>query len=66
MRGLLAIVATAAVLMGDGGNVFAVRPAECLRPNAEPSLLCAEVPTPDFDAMRAGPDGRIYIAWLER
>lgn len=70
MKNLFAVVLTAAVLMGDGGNAFAqhtghsqkpaVRPAQCLQPDPQPSLLCAEVPTPAFDAQ-----GGLWLAWTQ-
>ena len=70
MNKLFAAAVTAAVLIGDGGNAFAqhvgrgktpaARPAQCLLPDAKPSLLCAEVPTPAFDAQ-----GRLWLAWTQ-
>lgn len=36
------------------------RPAECLVENAKPFVLCAEVPTPSFDAK-----GNLWLTWTQ-
>jgi len=72
MRHLNAVVLAIACLTALGGEAFAqhaghdknavpaTRPAQCLQANAKPSLLCAEVPSPQFDA-----NGTLWVAWTQ-
>ena len=67
-----AVVLAIACLTALGGEAFAqhaghdknavpaTRPAQCLQANAKPSLLCAEVPSPQFDA-----NGTLWVAWTQ-
>ncbi|OEJ65641.1 sialidase family protein [Magnetovibrio blakemorei] len=73
MKKLCCTIVTTAALMGGGGianaqhadhagrsNTDTARPAQCLLPDAQPSLLCAEVPTSTFDAQ-----GHLWVAWTQ-
>lgn len=45
---------------GHSKNAVTARPAECLAAEARPSLLCAEVPSSEFDT-----NGTLWITWAQ-